>query len=231
MTGAERVPESARFVSTSLRGEVSAALLMPDDARAMLAYGHGAGAGLHHAFMRETAQRLAARGIASLRYHFPYMEAGRKAPDRPPVLIDTVTAAVRRATELAEGLPVFAGGKSMGGRMTSTASSEVGFEDVRGIVFFGFPLHAPNRPSSDRGAHLAATREPLLFLQGTRDALASLDLLEPIISDLGSRATLHIIDGADHSFHVLKRSGRTDDEVLDELADRVARWVDEILAE
>lgn len=230
MSGAARVPESAKFVSTS-RGEVSAALLMPDDVRAILAYGHGAGAGIHHPFMRETAQRLAARGIGSLRYHFPYMEEGRKAPDRPPVLIETVTAAVRRAGELGGGLPVFAGGKSMGGRMTSTASAEVGFEDVRGIVFFGFPLHAPNRPSSGRGAHLADTREPLLFLQGTRDALADLELLEPIVAELGSRATLHIVDGADHSFHVLKRSGRSDDGVLDELAGRVSVWVDRILAE
>ena len=222
-------PESARFVTTGLKGEVSAVLIRPDDAWAVLAYAHGAGAGIHHPFMRETSQRLAARGIATLRYHFPYMEAGRRAPDRPNVLVDTVRAAVERAEALGDGLPVLAGGKSMGGRMTSTAASEGAIPAARGIVFFGFPLHPPGRPSSDRAAHLTAVGVPTLFLQGTRDTLADLDLLRPVIDEMGDAAILHVVEGADHSFHVLKRSGRTDEQVLDELADRVAGWAREVL--
>jgi predicted alpha/beta-hydrolase family hydrolase len=147
------------------------------------------------------------------------------------VLIDTVRAAVARAAELAADLPLFAGGTSMGGRMTSTASAQEPLGAARGLVFFGFPLHAPNRPSADRGAHLADVREPMLFLQGTRDALADLKLLTPILENLGHRATLHVIDDADHSFHVPKRSGRTDEDVVGELVDRVSTWMDEILAE
>ncbi|MFV1987515.1 MAG: alpha/beta family hydrolase [Gemmatimonadota bacterium] len=226
-----RFAETAQFVSTSLKGEVSAALTRPDDARAIISYGHGAGAGIHHPFMRATSQRLADRGIATLRYQFPYMEAGRRPPDRPPVLVDAVRAAVDRMTELAGELPLFAGGKSMGGRMTSTAASENPLAGVLGLIFFGFPLHPPNRPSADRGAHLADVASPMLFLQGTRDTLADLTLLEPVVDRLGARATLHVVDGADHSFHVLKRSGRTDEDVLDELADRTSEWIDDILSE
>ncbi len=222
------VPEVAQFVSTPLKGEVSAALLLPPKAKAILAYAHGAGAGIHHTFMRDSARRLALRGIATLRYMFPYMDAGRRPPDRPPVLVDAVGAAVKRSAELAGGLPVFAGGKSMGGRMSSTAASEGLIPDARGLVFFGFPLHPPGRPSIDRAEHLSGVEAPMLFLQGTRDRLADLDLLEPIVADL-DRATLHVVEGADHSFHVLKRSGRTDDEVLDELADGAARWIESVL--
>jgi len=229
--GVSRFPETAQFVSTSRRGEISAALIRPDDARAILAYGHGAGAGIHHPFMQATSQLLAARGIATLRYQFPYMEAGRRPPDRPPVLVDAVRAAVDRLADLADGLPMFAGGKSMGGRMTSTASAEAPLPGVRGLIFFGFPLHPPNRPGVDRAAHLADVASPMLFLQGTRDSLADLTLLEPVIGGLGPRATLHVVDGADHSFHVLKRSGRTDEAVLEELADGVARWIDDRLSE
>ena len=231
MTESRRFPERAQFVSTTLRGDVSAALILPDEARALFVYGHGAGAGIHHPFMRATCQGLAARGIGTFRYQFPYMEAGRRPPDRPPVLLDTVRAAVARGAVLAGDLPLFAGGKSMGGRMTSTAAAEAPLPGLRGLVFFGFPLHAPNRPSSDRAAHLADVAEPMLFLQGTRDALADLTLLTPIVDDLGDRATIHVVEGADHSFHVLKRSDRTDDEVLVELTDQVSNWVDGILAE
>lgn len=224
------IPERATFVSTPTRGEVSAVLVRPPEARALLAYGHGAGAGIGHPFMRETCRRLGDRGIATLRYQFPYMEAGRRAPDRPPALIETVRAAIARAGEVAGDLPLFAGGKSMGGRMTSTAAAERPLDGVRGLVFFGFPLHAPNRPSADRGAHLSDVEVPMLFLQGTRDALADLSLLGPLVERLGRHATLHIVEGADHSFHVLKRSGRTDEEALDELAGTAAEWIDGLLA-
>jgi len=220
--------ESAQFVST-LKGEVSAVLMQPEGARAILAFAHGAGAGIHHPFLRAVTQRLAARGIATLRYQFPYMEMSRRPPDRPPVLIDTVRAAVERACALSGGLPLFAGGKSMGGRMTSKADAEEPLPGVRGLVFFGFPLHPSKRPSVGRAAHLADVHVPMLFLQGTRDSLADLALLEPITANLASRAVLHVVEGADHSFGVLKRSGRTDGEVLDELADRVSSWIDAVL--
>lgn len=221
------VPETASFVSVPARGEVSAAFVRPDPARALLVYAHGAGAGIHHPFMRDTSHSLAARGIATLRYQFPYMEAGRRLPDRPPILVETVRAAVDRARALAPGLPLLAGGKSLGGRMTSTAAAERRLAAVHGIVFFGFPLHPSTRPSIDRAAHLSEVGLPMLFLQGTRDALADLTLLEPIVADL--EASLHVVDGADHSFRVLRRSGRTDEEVLDELADAVSGWVDGLL--
>jgi len=223
------IAERATFVSTPTRGEVSALLVRPAAARALLAYAHGAGAGIDHPFMRETCRRLGERGIATLRYQFPYVEAGRRAPDRPPALLETVRAAIARAGELAGDLPLFAGGKSMGGRMTSTAAAERPLEGVRGLVFFGFPLHAPNRPSADRGAHLSDVEIPMLFLQGTRDALADLSLLRPLLERLGSRATLHVVEGADHSFHVPRRSGRTDEEALDELAGTAAGWIDTLL--
>ena len=205
-------------------GEVSGLLLRPHSASALLVYAHGAGAGMRHSFMEGSCERLAARGIATLRYQFPYAEQGRKAPNPPAILRATVAAAVRTGAKLARGLPLFAGGKSMGGRMTSLAASEGELEGLAGIVFFGFPLHAAGKPSADRGTHLSEVEHPMLFLQGTRDKLAELELLQPIVTRLGSRATLHIVEGGDHSFHVLKRSGRSDDEVLDELADTVAAW-------
>ena len=208
-------------------GVVSGLLVRPRGARALLVYAHGAGAGMRHAFMEASCERLATRGIATLRYQFPYTEQGRKAPNPPAVLRETVAAAVRTGAKLARGLPLLAGGKSMGGRMTSLAASEGQLEGVAGLVFFGFPLHAAGKPSADRGAHLCEVVRPMLFLQGTRDKLAELDLLRPVVSRLGQRATLHIVEGGDHSFHVLKRSGRSDDEVLDELADTVAAWAAE----
>lgn len=222
--------EQAQFVSTPEKGEVPAVLIQPAGARAMLAFAHGAGAGIHHPFMRATAERLAARGVATLRYQFPYMQLGRRPPDRPSVLIDTVRAAAARAGALSAGLPLFAGGKSLGGRMTSMADARAPLSDVRGLVFFGFPLHPPKRPSTERAAHLAEVHVPMLFLQGTRDVLADLDLLDPIVADLGSRAVLHLVQGADHGFEVLKRSGRTSEQVLDELADAVSTWIEEVLS-
>jgi uncharacterized protein len=205
-------------------GEVSSILLQPDGARCLLVLGHGAGAGMRHPFMGALSRELAAEKIATFRYQFPYMENRRKAPDRPPTLTATVAAAVQAAHSAAPELPLLAGGKSMGGRMTSTAASENLIPAVRGLVFFGFPLHPPKQPATKRGDHLANVTQPMLFLQGTRDDLADLKLLKPICKKLGKLATLHIIEGADHSFHVLKSAGKTDAEVLRELAHTTAEW-------
>jgi len=218
------VPSEHRFVATERAGEVSALLVRPADAWCTFVFGHGAGAGMRHAFMEACATRLAERGVATFRYHFPYMEGGRGAPDRAPVLVETVRSAVAEAARVAPGLPLFAGGKSMGGRMTSTAAAGASLAGVLGLAFFGFPLHAAGRDSADRGAHLRDVRLPMLFLQGTRDKLANLDLLSPLLDEVAPPPTLHVVEGADHGFHVLKRSGRTHPEVLDELADTFARW-------
>lgn len=205
-------------------GTVSGLLMLPSDAPTLLVFGHGAGANMRHAFMERMAERLAARGIGTLRYNFPYTEAKRSRPDRTAVLTATVRAAVAAAEPHARGRTLFAGGKSMGGRMTSLAASERPLAGVRGLIFFGFPLHPAGAPGVARADHLAAVGLPLLFLQGTRDALADLTLLRPICAALGPAATVHEVDGADHGFHVLKRSGRTDDDVLDALAQEVASW-------
>jgi predicted alpha/beta-hydrolase family hydrolase len=209
-------------------GEVSALLLQPAKARWLLVLAHGAGAGMSHPFMEKLANELAGVGVATLRYQFPYMEERRRVPDAPAVLTATVRAAVRAAAQAAPGLPLLAGGKSMGGRMTSQAVAEGPLDDARGLVFFGFPLHPPNRPGTKRADHLAKVTAPMLFLQGTRDTFAELKLLRPVCAELGSRATLHVIETADHSFHVLKSSGRTDAEVLRELAETVVSWADGI---
>ena len=209
-------------------GEVSALLDLPAGARWLLVLAHGAGAGMRHRFLEAATAGLAARRIATFRYQFPYMEAGRRGPDRPPKLVATVRAAVEAAAREAPGLPLLAGGKSMGGRMTSTAAAEEPLPGVRGLVFFGFPLHPPGRPGTERAGHLAAVGAPMLFLQGTRDEFAGLDLLRPVVEGLGARATLHVIDGADHSFGVRKSSGRTNDEVLDELTEAVSTWADAV---
>jgi uncharacterized protein len=205
-------------------GEVSAILVRPQSAESLLVLGHGAGAGMNHPFMQSLATELAAVKVATLRFQFPYMEQQRKIPDRPPVLAATVVAAVRAAAEAAADLPIFAGGKSLGGRMTSLAAAERGLDGVRGIIFFGFPLHPPNQPGTKRADHLRGGKLPMLFLQGTRDNLADLTLLRPICAALGSRATLQVIDTADHSFHVLKSSGKTDAAVLQELARVAYTW-------
>ena len=206
-------------------GEVSALLQLPGDADCLLVLGHGAGAGMTHPFMEKIAAEFATARVGTLRYQFSYMEQRRRVPDSQSLLTVTVAAAVKTAGHLAPGLPLFAGGKSMGGRMTSLAASERLLDGIRGIVFFGFPLHPPKRPGVKRAEHLKSVAMPMLFLQGTRDELADLTLLRPICDEPGSRATLHIIDGADHSFHMLKRSGRTDAEVLTELAATAAAWM------
>jgi predicted alpha/beta-hydrolase family hydrolase len=210
--------------ATDSTGDVSAVLVRPRDAECVYVFGHGAGAGMTHTFMERIAERLADRRIATLRYNFPYMEGGRKAPNPAPVLVKTVRSVVTEAATLAGGLPLLAGGKSMGGRMTSMAASKEALPGVRGLAFFGFPLHAPGRDSDARGAHLASVGLPMLFLQGTRDKLANLRLLGPVLGRVEPPPTLHVVEGADHGFHVLKRSGRTDDDVLDELCDAFAGW-------
>ena len=212
------------FEATNSQGDVSAIALVPAEAHAAYVFGHGAGAGMDHVFMESAAARLTERGVATFRYNFPYKEAGRKAPNPAPILIKSVRSAVAAATEVLPDLPLFAGGKSMGGRMTSTAASKEALPGVLGLIFFGFPLHAPGKDSAERGAHLADVGLPMLFLQGTRDRLAKLDLLEPLLDEVRPKPLLHIVDDADHGFHVPKRAGRTDDEVLDELCDRVAEW-------
>ncbi len=198
---------------------------MPAQTRACYVFAHGAGAGMTHASMESVAVGLGARGIATLRYQFPYMEKGSKRPDAPAVAHAAVRAAVAEAGRRCHGLPLIAGGRSFGGRMTSQAQALSPLSGVRGLAFFGFPLHPAGKPSSERAKHLVDVKIPMLFLQGTRDALAELDLLEPVVKSLDSRATLRLLEGADHSFHVLKNSGRNDREVLDETLDAFVAWV------
>jgi predicted alpha/beta-hydrolase family hydrolase len=207
---------------------VSALLIRPPKARACYVLAHGAGAGMTHRSMEAIAVGLGERGIATLRYQFPYMEKGSKRPDPPAVAHAALRAAVAEATHCCAGLALIAGGKSFGGRMTSQAQAIAPLAGVRGLAFLGFPLHPAGKPSSDRAKHLADVDIPMLFVQGTRDALAELSLLEPVVKSLGSLATLHPVKEADHSFHVLVRSGRNDREVLDEVLDAFAAWVDEI---
>jgi predicted alpha/beta-hydrolase family hydrolase len=210
--------------------DVAALLLVPPAPAALLVLAHGAGAGMEHPFMAGLARALGERAIATFRYQFPYTEAGRRRPDAPAVLEGTVRAAVATASVAAPALPTFAGGKSMGGRMTSRAASSTPGLDARGIVFFGFPLHAAGRaPSPERAAHLAVVPQPLLFLQGTRDALAELGAIRAVCAAL-PRATLHVVDDADHGFHVPKRTGRDDAAALEELADVSASWMKAVAA-
>jgi len=209
-------------------GEVSAIFQQPREAQFMLVLAHGAGAGMRHPFMEAVADELERVAIATLRYQFPYIQQRRRVPDSPAALTTTVAAAVQAAAKAAPGLPLLAGGKSMGGRMTSTAAAQGQINDVRGIVFFGFPLHPPKKPGTKRAEHLKKVSVPMLFLQGTRDELADLNLLRPICAELGVRATLHVIDGADHSFQVLKKSGQTDAEVLRGLAETTVKWAEKI---
>ena len=183
---------------------------------------------MNHPFLATLAKNLAEFEVATLRYNFPYMEQRKKSPDREPVATAAVAAAVAAAANAAPKLPLFAGGKSFGGRMTSTAAANGLLPNVRGLVFFGFPLHPPSDPGTKRAGHLQRVQQPMLFLQGTRDAFAQLDLLRPVVAGLGSRATLHLIEGADHSFHLPKSSGRTDSDVLQELAQTFSSWSDQI---
>lgn len=204
---------------------VSALLLAPRDARAAYVLAHGAGAGMAHSFMTAAAAGLAERGVATLRYQFPYMERGSKRTDSPAVAHAAVRAAVERARGEFDGLRLFAGGKSFGGRMTSQAQAASALPGVEGLVFLGFPLHPDGAPASTRAEHLKEVAIPMLFIQGTRDKLAEIERIRAVAAGLGERATLMEIAEADHSFHVLARSGRKDPEVLAEVLDRAARWM------
>jgi uncharacterized protein len=212
-------------VETGKAGSVSALLMRPAQARACFVFAHGAGAGMTHLFMEAFAAGLCERGIATLRYQFPYMEKGSKRPDPPALAQATVRAAVAEAARCCQGLPLIAGGKSFGGRMTSQAQASSPLAGVRGLAFAGFPLHPAGKPSSDRARHLADVHVPMLFLQGTRDAFAEVALIEPVVKRLGQAATLHLVEGADHSFHVLARSGRNDGDVMREILDAFAGWI------
>jgi predicted alpha/beta-hydrolase family hydrolase len=209
---------------------VSALLILPPQARACFVFAHGAGAGMTHPFMEAVATGLAGRGVATLRYQFPYMEKASKRPDPPGIAQAAVRAAVAEAGRHCVNLRLIAGGKSFGGRMTSQAQAAAPLAGVRGLAFLGFPLHPAGKPSSDRAKHLADVRIPMLFMQGTRDNLAEVSLLEPVVKSLGPSASLHRVEGADHSFHVPARSGRKDSEVMDEILDAFAGWIDEIEA-
>jgi len=206
---------------------VSGLMVAPAGARACYVMAHGAGAGMAHPFMGAMAAGLAERGIASLRYQFPYMELGGRRPDAPALAQAAVRAAVAKAGGLAVGVPLVAGGKSFGGRMTSQAQAEAPLPGVRGLVFLGFPLHPAGKPSDQRGQHLSRVEVPMLFLQGSRDQLADLSLLKPLVKRLGQSAVLQVFPDADHSFHVPARSGGNDAEVRDRLADGIAAWVEE----
>jgi predicted alpha/beta-hydrolase family hydrolase len=217
-----------RFQAAERAGEVGALLLLPPEATCLLVLAHGAGAGMTHPFMEDMAERLARRNIATLRYQFPFMEQGNRRPNPAPVLEATVRSAVAAAADLGTGLPLLAGGKSMGGRMTSRAASREALPGVRGLAFFGFPLHAAGKPGDERARHLANVEAPMLFLQGTRDRLADLELLHPVCRGLGRRCTLEVLDQADHSFRVPKRSGIDQEGILDRLADAVMAWQEEL---
>jgi predicted alpha/beta-hydrolase family hydrolase len=208
---------------------VSGILQRPASANAILALAHGAGAGMRHKFLGAVAKGLAEREIATLRYQFAYLEAGRKRPDPPAKAVAAVRAAVAKAEKLAPDLPVFAGGKSFGGRMTSTAEAEAHMAGVIGLVFLGFPLHPPGKPSTDRGAHLADVQVPMLFLQGTRDTFAEEALIRKTCKSLGRRARLRLFDAADHSFHVPKSSGLTDAETMNAMLDEIADWIGDLI--
>jgi hypothetical protein len=214
------------FAVSLEQGTVSAILNMPAGSRCVLLLGHGAGAGMRHPFLESMAKCLGEHGIATLRYQFPYMERKQKRPDPTPILLATVQSAFTVMRDHARGLPLFAGGKSMGGRMTSMAAAEGLLPNIHGIVFFGFPLHPPNQPEKwkERAEHLKHVQVPMLFLQGTRDVFARVDLLQPVCTKLGKLATLHLVEGGDHSFKVQQANS----DVLRELAKRVADWMEEI---
>jgi predicted alpha/beta-hydrolase family hydrolase len=207
---------------------VSALLQLPPAATACFVFAHGAGAGMDHPSMVAVATELAARSIATLRFQFPYMERRTRRPDPPPVCHATVRAAVAEAARLAPTLPLFAGGRSFGGRMTSQAQAIEALPHVKGLAFLGFPLHPAGKPSAERALHLREVTIPMLFLQGTRDELAKLELLRPVIDGLGTRATLKLLQDADHSFHVPARTGRKDPEVRAEMLDALATWIEQL---
>jgi len=215
-------------ITVDTERQVSGLLQVPSNARVCYVLAHGAGAGMEHPFMTSIAEGLAERHVATLRYQFPYMERGGKRPDSPAVAHATVRAAIAAAARLLPGVALIAGGKSFGGRMTSQAQAASPLASVRGLAFLGFPLHAAGKPSDERAQHLFEVQVPMLFLQGSRDSLADLQYLRPLIDRLGQRATLKVFEDADHSFHVRARSGRKDSEVTAEMLDILAGWVESV---
>ena len=222
------IKQATRFQATKSSGEVSAILLQPASPRYLMVLAHGAGAGMQNAFMEKISEELAQNGIATFRYNFPYMESGKKSPDPKPVILSAIRSSIDAAKKTLPGIPIIAGGKSFGGRMTSTAESQEHLPDVKGIVFFGFPLHPPGKPTSERAEHLFKVSLPMLFLQGTRDSLADLKLLIPICKKLGEKAHLHIIEDANHSFNMPKGSAKNNDKVIKELGSKVKEWADKL---
>jgi predicted alpha/beta-hydrolase family hydrolase len=219
--------EKALSISVG-EGSVSALLIRPPDAKALYLFAHGAGAGMTHKSMESNAQGLAERGVATLRYQFPYMEKGSKRPDPPRIAHAAVRAAAAEAARLAPDLPLFAGGRSFGGRMTSQAQALDALPGVQGLAFLGFPLHPAGQPGIERAGHLSRVGVPMLFVSGTRDALAELDLLEAMVANLGARATLHLVAEADHPFRVAAKSGRTPADAEAEALDALAGWIGEL---
>jgi predicted alpha/beta-hydrolase family hydrolase len=227
----ERMPATKLLtIGSKTPTPLSAILMKPRKSRACFVFAHGAGAGMSHPFMEQVATELYGRGIATLRYQFPFMEKGSKRPDSPVVAHGAVRAAVAEARKRCLGLPLVAGGKSFGGRMTSQAQAVLPLDGVQGLAFLGFPLHPPGKPSVTRAEHLSEIRIPLLFVQGTRDKLAEATLLAPALKRLGRRATVHLVDQADHGFHVPARSGRNDREVIAEVVDAFSIWIDRVVS-
>lgn len=216
-----------KFTATCDKGEVSAILIRPDEAKHLLVLGHGASTSMRHATMQRIADALAERSIATFRYNFPYSENGT-ARNSTATCVETIRNAVRKAHEVAPNLKLLAGGHSFGGRMTTTAQSEEPLDNVDGLVLFSFPLHLAGRPDTKRAEHLAKIEIPMLFLSGTRDELATLDLLEPVIENLGNRATLHLLDTANHGYKVLKKTRVSEQDVFDEMAEALADWAKQI---
>lgn len=218
--------QEARFLATPEKGEVSAILLKPKGATHLLVLGHGAGADMRSASMQQIAENLAEQRIATFRYNFPFKEHGKSGVDSPKTATATVRSAVATARKLEPKLALLAGGHSFGGRMTTTAQSESPLDNVVRLILFSFPLHAPNRPSSDRAAHLSAVKIPMLFLSGTRDALNDHELFRPVVKKLGKVATLHPLDTADHGYKILKKSRESDEDVFAEMARVTREWID-----
>ena len=220
-------PKEMKFLATPEKGDVSALLIRPADASHLLVLGHGASTNMRHTTLQTIADRMADAGVATFRYNFPYTERGT-GRDSKDTCTATVRSAVAAAHRSAPDLPLLAGGHSFGGRMSSTAASESALEGVRGLVFFAFPLHQPGQPDTKRAEHLASVTVPMLFLSGTRDELATPDLLQGVCKKLGKRATLHPLDTADHGFRTLKRSRKTDEDVFVEMARVVREWVSKL---
>lgn len=218
-----------KFRASKNSGEVSAILMLPDPVRWLFVLAHGAGAGMRHQFMENIALKYADRNVGTFRFNFPYMEMGRKVPSSASIAQDTIRSAVNKAISETGQVPIFAGGKSYGGRMTSMAAAEKPLPEVEGLIFLGFPWHQMGKPSVDRVAHLIHVDLPMLFLQGSKDKLAEISLVKPLVRKLGKKATMHVVEHGDHSFHTPKKAGKSENEIWDELCDISVHWAESIL--